>query len=87
VAVERAEVAVGDADVRVVDVAVHNERDLVRGRPPFARAGGRGAQRVQVGGLEQREGVPFVEALAGVGALDDREDGAVGCGRGHDRES
>ncbi len=81
-AVEGAEVAVGDADVRVVDVAVDDERDATRvGAAPAQLVRG-ATDRDQVARLEQREGVGVGDALAVERLL---QDGARrwSCGRRH----
>ena len=78
-AVERAEVAVGDADVRVVDVAVDDERDPPRvgaARTELVRGL---ADRDEVLRLEERERFFVGDALAVEGLLEDR--------RGHARQS
>ena len=59
--VEGAEVAVGDADVRVVDVPVDDERDLVGIGLARAHLVGRAADRDEVARAQQRRGVVVLE--------------------------
>ena len=70
--VEGAEVAVGDADVRVVDVAVDDEGDRVGVGAPGTELVGRAARPRQVARLEQRNGVVVGDALALERAVEDR---------------
>ena len=68
-AVEGAEVAVGDADVRVVDVPVDDERDPAGvGALPAQRLGGP-ADRDEVLGLEERQRLGVGDPLALDGLL------------------
>ncbi len=62
-AVEGAEVAVGDADVRVVEVAVDDEGDPARVGAARAELVGGTADREQVARLEQRERLGVVDPL------------------------
>ena len=80
-AVERAEVAVGVPDVRVVDVAVDDERDPVgigAARTQLVRGA---AHRDQVARLEQRDRVVVGDSLAGEGAVEDLTAGGTSCRR------
>ena len=63
-AVEGAEVAVGDADVRVVDVAVDDERDPAAVGAARAKLVGRLADRDEVLGLEERQRLVVRDALS-----------------------
>jgi hypothetical protein len=75
---EGAELALHAADVRLVHVEVLDEEDLVR---PSAQPPGvvrEPAQRQEVVGLEDREAVLEVEALAGFDLLPDRLERAQG---------
>ncbi len=85
-AVERAELAVGDADVRVVRVGVDDERHRPLGQPPDARGVGERAELKQRCGGEQIEAVLAVESPA---ALDPLPDGVErgGHGEAHGRGS
>src|SRR5262249_27066521 len=76
-AVERAEVAVGDADVRVVEVAVDDEGDAVRVDPAGAGLVRRAAGGEEVTGLEQRDGIGVGDPLACERPVED-------LGRGHE---
>ena len=63
-AVERAEVAVGDADVRVVEVPVDDERDpgrVVEAAPDLVRDA---ADRDEIAGAKERDGVLVRDPLA-----------------------
>ena len=71
-AVEGAEVAGGDADVRVVDVAVDDERRRGRDRCGGAQLVGGAADGDQVARLEQREGVVVGDPLAVERLVEDR---------------
>ena len=61
---ERAELALHAADVRLVQVEVLDEEDAVVAAADAAREVGQLADREQVVGLDQREAVLEVEALA-----------------------
>src|SRR5262245_27608431 len=63
-AVEGAEVAVGNADVRVVDVAVDDERDAARVGAPRPQRVGRAPDRDELARLEQRKRLAGVDPLA-----------------------
>ena len=78
---ERAELALHAADVRLVQVEVLDEVDLVRAAAQPARPVGELAEREQVVGLEQRQAVLEVEPLAGLDLLADRRRAWM-CGRG-----
>ena len=69
---ERAELALHPADVRLVQVEVLDEVDLVRAAAQASREVGELAEREQVVGLEQREPVLEVEPLARLDLLADR---------------
>src|SRR3954462_1562056 len=56
-AVEGAEVAVRDADVRVVEVPVDDERDLIRVVPPVAHFARGAADRDEVSRAEEADSV------------------------------
>ena len=75
--VEGAEVAVGDADVRVVDVAVDDERDPPRVGAARAQLVRGLADRDEVLRLEERERLDVGDPLAVQSLLEDR--------RGHAR--
>ena len=83
---ERAELALHAADVRLVDVQVLDEEDLVRAaaQPPCRVR--ELAEREQVVRLEQREPVLEPEPLPGLHLLADRLQGAQ-FGDGHDYRS
>ncbi len=82
-AIEGAEVAVGHADVRVVDVPVDDERDLVGIRPAPAQLVRGGADRDQVARAQQRDGRVVRQPFAVERAREDLGDGAVGDVDGH----
>ena len=69
---ERAELALHAADVRLVHVEVLDEVDLVRAAAQATREVGERAELEQVVGLEDRDAVLEVEALAGLDLLPDR---------------
>ena len=71
---EGAELALHAADVRLVQVEVLDEEDLVAAAADPARVVGEVAEREQVVGLEQRDAVLEVEALACVDLLADRSE-------------
>ena len=71
-AVEGAEVAVGDADVRVVDVAVDDERDAVGIGAAAAQLVRGAADRDEVARLEQRDRLGVGDALAVERLVEDR---------------
>jgi hypothetical protein len=76
---EGAELALHAADVRLVQIEVLDEIDLVRAAPQAAGAVGELAQAEQVVGLEERKPVLEVEALAGLDLVPDRiERGCAG---------
>jgi hypothetical protein len=75
-AVERAEVAVGDADVGVVDVAVDDERDPARVGAASAELVGGLADRDEVLRLEKLERLDIRDPLAGQGLVEDLGDHA-----------
>src|SRR5947208_14110177 len=70
-AVEGAEVAVGDADVRVVEVAVDDERDALRVVQPVTDLVRGAADGDEVAGAEELDSVLVRDPLAGNGALED----------------
>ena len=70
-AVEGAEVAVGDADVGVVDIAVDDERDLVAVGAAVAHLVGGAADGDEVARAQQRERVVVGETLARQHAIED----------------
>src|SRR5437868_2283996 len=70
-AVEGAEVAVGDADVRVVEVAVDDERDAARVVLAVAHRVRCTPDRDEVTRFEQRQRVGVVDPLAVVNLLQD----------------
>ena len=72
---ERAELALHAADVRLVQVQVLDEVDLVRAAAQAAREVGELAEREQVVRLEDRDAVLEVEALSGLDLLPDRLQG------------
>ena len=75
-AVERAEVAVGDADVRVVDVAVDDERDPPRVGAASAELVGGLADRDEVLRLEERKRLGVADPLARERLVEDLGDHA-----------
>src|SRR5262249_27205648 len=72
--VEGAEVAVGDADVRVVEVAVDDERDLVRVVQPVAHVVCGATDGDEVARAQQLTGVLIREPLAARDPLEDLAD-------------
>ncbi len=79
-AVEGAEVAVGDADVRVVDVAIDDERDPAGvGAPGPERLGGP-ADRDEVLRLEERQRLGVGDPLAVEGLLENCADAVLHAG-------
>src|ERR687898_1457861 len=82
-AVEGAEVAVRVADVRVVDVAVDDERHALRVDLPPAQLVGRAADPHEVAAAQEGERVVAADALAGQRALEHRADAAVAVPRRH----
>ena len=83
--VEGAEVAVGDAEVGVVDVAVDDEGDLVGRRVALAREPRRGPHGHQVAGGQQGQRVLVAQAPAARDALQHVQVAGVGGERGHGR--
>src|SRR5262245_6156183 len=73
-AVERAEVAVRVADVRVVQVPVDDERDPVRVSLARAELLGGAAHRHEVAALEERQRVGVRDPLAGERLVEDLGD-------------
>ena len=71
---ERAELALHAADVRLVQVEVLDEEDLVAAAAHAPREVGELAEREQVVGLHQREPVLEVEPLARLDLLADRRE-------------
>ena len=69
---ERAELAFHAADVRLVEIEVLDEEDLVRPAPHAARDVGERAELEQVVRLEDRDAVVEVETLSGLDLLSDR---------------
>jgi hypothetical protein len=69
---ERAELALHSADVRLVDVEVLDEEDLVGAAANAPREVGERAELEEVVGLEDRDAVVEIEALAGLDLLPDR---------------
>ena len=82
---EGAELALHAADVRLVQVEVLDEVDLVRAAAQPARPVGELAEPEQVVGLEQREPVLEVEPLAGLDLLPDRLERGCAGEDGHQR--
>ena len=82
---ERAELALHAADVRLVQVEVLDEVDLVVPPRSAARPVGELAEPEQVVGLEQREPVLEVEPLAGLDLLPDRLERGCAVKDGHER--
>ena len=80
---ERAELALHAADVRLVQVEVLDEVDLVRTAAEASRPVGQVAEPEQVVGLEQREAVLEVQALAGLDLLPDRLERGCAVKDGH----
>ena len=74
-AVEGAEVAVGDADVRVVQVPVDDERDAVRVGLAAAQLVRDAADRDEVARVEERDRLVVGDALAGERLVEDLGDG------------
>ena len=79
---EGAELALHAADVRLVQIEVLDEVDLVRAAALPPRAVGEVAEREQVVALEEREAVLEVEPLAGVDLLADRVERGRWCDGG-----
>jgi hypothetical protein len=69
---KRAELALHATDIRLVDVEVLDEKDLVGAAAYAAREVGERAELEEVVGLEDRDAVVEVEALAGRDFLPDR---------------
>jgi hypothetical protein len=69
---ERAELALHAADIRLIDVEVLHEEDLVGSAPRATREIGQRAELEEVVGLEDRDAVVEVESLAGLDLLPDR---------------
>ncbi len=69
---ERAELALHAADVRLVDVEVLDEEDLVGAAAHATREIGERAELEEVVRLEDRDAVVEVEALSGLDLLPDR---------------
>jgi hypothetical protein len=69
---ECAELALHAADVRLVEVEVLDEVDLVRSAADATREVGERAQLEQVVGLEDRDAVVEVEAISGLDLLPNR---------------
>jgi len=69
---KRAELALHAADVRLVQIEVLDEEDLVGAAALPAREVGERAELEQVVGLEDRDAVVEVEALSGLDLLPDR---------------
>jgi len=69
---EGAELALHAADVRLVDVEVLDEEDLVRSAADTACKVGERPELEQVVGLEDRDAVVEVEPLSGLDLLSDR---------------
>ena len=83
-AVERAEVAVGDADVRVVEVPVDDERDLRRIGHPVADLVRDAPDRDEVARAQERGRVLVGDPLAARRLVENCVDGGDGLGRdGH----
>ena len=76
---EGAELALHAADVRLVQVDVLDEEDLVAAAALAPREVGEVAEREQVVGLHQRDAVVEVEPLAGEDLLPDRGELCRGC--------
>src|SRR5437763_1332767 len=74
-AVERAEVAVRDADVRVVEVPVDDERHAIRVVLPVPHRVRRAADRDEITRAEERNRVVVGDPLAVDCALEDLRDG------------
>ena len=81
--VEGAEVAVRHADVRVVDVAVDDVRDLARVRLAITNLVRRRTDRDQVARLHQRQGISIRQPLAREHTIQNLGDGASGIDDGH----
>jgi hypothetical protein len=69
---ECAELALHAADVRLIDVQVLDEEDLVGPAAPATREVGELAELEEVVGLEDRDAVVEVEARSGLDLLPDR---------------
>ena len=80
---EGAELALHAADVRLVQVDVLDEEDLVAAAALPAREVGEIAEREQVVGLHERDAVVEVEPLAGEHLLPDRGERVEGVQNGH----
>ena len=75
--VEGAEVAVGDADVRVVEVAVDDERDALRVAQSIADLVRGAADGHEIAGAQKLDGVLVGDPLAGGRALENLGDGGA----------
>ena len=80
---ERAELAFHAADVRLVEIEVLDEVDLVRAAAQPPRGVGQLAEREEVVRLEDREAVLEVEALAGLHLLPEGRERRCGVEQGH----
>jgi hypothetical protein len=69
---ERAELALHAADIRLVDIEVLDEIDLVGPSSHATREVGERAELEEIVGLEDRHAVVEVEPLAGLDLLPDR---------------
>ena len=78
--VERAEVAVGDADVRVVEIAIDDERDAVRVVLAVSDRVCRPADRDEVAGAQQGDRFVVRDPLAVECLLEDRRGPRLGEG-------
>src|SRR5215467_6326461 len=75
-AVEGAEVAVGDADVRVVEIAVDDERDAFRVMEPVADLVRSASHCDEVARAEELDGILVGDPLARGGPREDLGDGS-----------
>jgi hypothetical protein len=82
---ERAELALHAADVRLVEIEVLDEVDVVRPAAHAACEVGELAEREQVVGLEQREAVLEIEPLVRLHLLADRLERGDAVDDGHQR--